>query len=655
MSTVTEEREEEFTERTWSLRKAESGDDWQGLTPEPGKNYWVRVNTDGRCTKVCATPAEAFKETVRLDREASAPEPEHVSDHVSDTEEQPLATAIVAELRAADTPSELREVIRRRGLGDVMNTEPDPRYTEDEQGAIGETLHECATRLGVSLRGQDMIDAAAYDADDKRADTAEAYEPGGGGEEQPDGFPNPGAGFSRSLAEPAPESLFPTPGEPAVPPLVQQIHPSKITTHPSTLMRAGGLHEEHVEDLEAVLRAGGRLPAVDLYYDGFTYWIGDGNHRHAAAERAGALLDAVVHPGSLRDAILHAVRANAEHGLKRTNDDKRLAVVTLLLDEEWAGESDTTVASLAGVTQPFVGKVQAWLTKLLPVLDGDGVEDPSDVPDEEFAERAGVPEGLVAAVRGLTDDRLASLTANVMARAESRTSAGGKKFSVERPAADEPPPLLEGVEPAQEEPPVGAQEPAGEAVEASAETEAAPAREEAPAAEAGRPEIQVNDRRTFASETPAAAPQGYTGAPPSQQHATERQTSAPAPAAPKRPSVEELLKGRKMTIGLIWIPALKGKVSVSVTIGDDVSKGTRSLLPMEKLTPLSEELMRMISEQATAAGKSGTAKVSAAKTAAKPAAKKPAGKSAAKKSAAKKGAAKQAAKKSAAKKSSRKR
>lgn len=47
--------------------------------------------------------------------------------------------------------------------------------------------------------------------------------------------------------------------------------------------------------------------------------------------------------GGLRDAILHSAGANANHGLRRTNEDKRRAVLMLLDDEEWSQWSDREI------------------------------------------------------------------------------------------------------------------------------------------------------------------------------------------------------------------------------------------------------------------------------------------------------------------------
>jgi hypothetical protein len=49
-----------------------------------------------------------------------------------------------------------------------------------------------------------------------------------------------------------------------------------------------------------------------------------------------------------------SVGANASHGLRRTNGDKRRAVLVLLKDSEWAQRSDRWIAEKCGVSNTFV-------------------------------------------------------------------------------------------------------------------------------------------------------------------------------------------------------------------------------------------------------------------------------------------------------------
>jgi hypothetical protein len=62
------------------------------------------------------------------------------------------------------------------------------------------------------------------------------------------------------------------------------------------------------------------------------------------------------------DAVLFSVGANASHGLRRTNEDKRRAVTVLLTDLEWAKWGDMKVAKHAAVSQPFVSSLRKELS-----------------------------------------------------------------------------------------------------------------------------------------------------------------------------------------------------------------------------------------------------------------------------------------------------
>jgi hypothetical protein len=102
---------------------------------------------------------------------------------------------------------------------------------------------------------------------------------------------------------------------------------------------------------------------IRFFYDGEKYWLADGFHRVAAAKKGecGEIV-ADVRSGTRRDAILYSVGANATHGLRRTNADKRRAVLTLLGDEEWSQWSDREIARRCGVSTPFASKLRSELS-----------------------------------------------------------------------------------------------------------------------------------------------------------------------------------------------------------------------------------------------------------------------------------------------------
>lgn len=104
------------------------------------------------------------------------------------------------------------------------------------------------------------------------------------------------------------------------------------------------LSDETVAEYAEEVRAGGTLPPVTVFFDGSTHWLADGFHRFHAHRSAGeTTITADVRTGTQRDAILFAAGANATHGLRRTNADKRKAVEVLLADPEWSQWSDREI------------------------------------------------------------------------------------------------------------------------------------------------------------------------------------------------------------------------------------------------------------------------------------------------------------------------
>lgn len=118
-----------------------------------------------------------------------------------------------------------------------------------------------------------------------------------------------------------------------------------------------------VDEYTHAMLEGATFPPVVVFHDGQDYWCADGFHRLQAAARAGReLVAADVRQGTRRDALLYSVGANSNHGVRRTNADKRAAVLLLLNDEEWAAWSDREIARRCGVSDPFVGALRPKLS-----------------------------------------------------------------------------------------------------------------------------------------------------------------------------------------------------------------------------------------------------------------------------------------------------
>ena len=131
-----------------------------------------------------------------------------------------------------------------------------------------------------------------------------------------------------------------------------------VRTDGGTQTRAE-LNLEHVNDIADAARAKKELPAIVVFFDGTHYWLGDGFHRLAGVIAAClGWIEADVRQGTRRDAVLFSVGANASHGLKRSNADKRRAVETLLRDPEWAQWSDREIARQCNVDHKSVAKLR---------------------------------------------------------------------------------------------------------------------------------------------------------------------------------------------------------------------------------------------------------------------------------------------------------
>jgi hypothetical protein len=138
---------------------------------------------------------------------------------------------------------------------------------------------------------------------------------------------------------------------------VLQLRVKQLEADAELQMRAdapGEVVSGYAEDM----RRGDVFPPVCALWDGERYWLWDGHQRRAAKLEAfgdKATIDVEVEDGTRRDAILLAAGANADkRALRRTNDDKRRAIETLLKDDEWGQWSDREIARRCSVSDKTV-------------------------------------------------------------------------------------------------------------------------------------------------------------------------------------------------------------------------------------------------------------------------------------------------------------
>ena len=120
---------------------------------------------------------------------------------------------------------------------------------------------------------------------------------------------------------------------------------------------------ELIAEYAELIKAGVRFKPIQAIYEEAedTYWVWDGYHRCKAIQLAGSSPEvfAIVEEGTKDRAELLACGANAEHGQRRTNEDKRKAVRMalsnrLLQRKNW---SNRQLAEHCGVSPSLVDSV----------------------------------------------------------------------------------------------------------------------------------------------------------------------------------------------------------------------------------------------------------------------------------------------------------
>ena len=188
------------------------------------------------------------------------------------------------------------------------------------------------------------------------------------------------------------------------------------------------INQPKVSEYADLIESGVVFPAVRVFFDGVSYWLADGFHRyHAHKQIAKGSISADVEKGTARAALLFAISANAEHGLPRTNADKRKAVQMMLDDFEWQDWSNaeiarhckvsvTLVASMRGDAAPEERKYKTATGKVMtkkaasvkpkeeePEIEDDGVDEKQAAIDELIAENEKLIERVALAAMDGTE------------------------------------------------------------------------------------------------------------------------------------------------------------------------------------------------------------------------------------------------------------
>jgi len=112
-----------------------------------------------------------------------------------------------------------------------------------------------------------------------------------------------------------------------------------------------------INDYAERMTEGDVFPPVELFGTTAKCWIGDGWHRALAAKSIECdVIAAKLNPGGRAEALKHALGANALHGQRRSNADKRRCVEIAL--REFPQMSSRALAKMCGVSPDFVARVR---------------------------------------------------------------------------------------------------------------------------------------------------------------------------------------------------------------------------------------------------------------------------------------------------------
>jgi hypothetical protein len=139
--------------------------------------------------------------------------------------------------------------------------------------------------------------------------------------------------------------------------------PVKMLRRDGKMQSRTSLNPETVEEYAELMLGGAELPPVRACFDGNSYWLTDGFHRVAAAERSHHdTIRVEVFRGTFADARWDSYRANAMHGLRRTPEDLRLVVTRALRHEKAANISNCEIARHIQVSEKTIRRYRNRLS-----------------------------------------------------------------------------------------------------------------------------------------------------------------------------------------------------------------------------------------------------------------------------------------------------
>lgn len=145
------------------------------------------------------------------------------------------------------------------------------------------------------------------------------------------------------------------------------------------------LHKDVIDMYEQDIRNGDQMPPVVVFAEKGSerHILADGFHRlvaHVNAERADIEVD--VREGNMHNALAHALQANQQYGLRRSNADKINAVKMALKDPVFSALTQAEIADLCGVSRETVSRVSVRETTGRTAKDEKKAKPAKPTPDD---------------------------------------------------------------------------------------------------------------------------------------------------------------------------------------------------------------------------------------------------------------------------------
>jgi ParB-like chromosome segregation protein Spo0J len=155
-----------------------------------------------------------------------------------------------------------------------------------------------------------------------------------------------------------PPKAVPSPRPEEKPVKQQALEISKIIRDRSVQPRTA-LKETEVVRMTELMTAGEKFPPVTVFeIETDRFVLADGAHRLEAATRGGrTMIEAQIRSGTLRDAILFAIKVNVQHGQRLSREERQSAVLQLLKDPEWGKWSHEQIGRLCGYSGKQVTRI----------------------------------------------------------------------------------------------------------------------------------------------------------------------------------------------------------------------------------------------------------------------------------------------------------